>query len=468
MTRTERDSLGEREIPDEVYWGIQTLRAVENFPVSGIHTHPFLIRAYAQIKKAAAHANNRLGLLEKRKAEAIVQAADEIIAGKMADQFPVDVYQAGAGTSCHMNINEVIANRALEILGEHQGNYSIISPNDHVNLAQSTNDTYPAASHIAIITSADILISRIIDLETALQRKAIEFAQIPKTGRTHLMDALPVRLGDEFLAYAASIHRAWERILQRRDDLLEIAIGGTATGTGVNTHLQFRKTLFPILREITALPLVPASDSMEALQSRSQMGAFSGALKELAIELGRVANDLRLMNSGPIAGMHEIALPAVQPGSSIMPGKVNPVMAECLNMIGFRVIGNDTTVSMASQAGQFELNVMTPVMPQTILESLDLFNNFLPVFTTKCIQEITAHDDEMRRIISQNPILVTMLTSRIGYIHAAELAKEAIKKGDTIREIAIRNGILTEAEANQVFDAMNISKNMYDNDAESE
>lgn len=461
MTRTEKDSLGKMKIPDEVYYGIQTLRAMGNFPVSGVRAHPDLIRAYAQVKKAAALANQDLGLLDKERGSAIVQAAEEIITGAYADQFPVDVFQAGAGTSCNMNLNEVIANRALEILGRKRGDYVFISPNDHVNLAQSTNDTYPTASHLALITGADRLILALQELGKVFQKKGIEFADLPKTGRTHLMDAVPVRLGDEFLAYAAAIHRSAERISQRRDDLLEIAIGGTATGTGINAHPEFRKTVIPLLRRITNLPLLPASDSMEALQSRSQMTAFSGTLKELALELIRIANDLRLMGSGPTAGLNEISLPAVQPGSSIMPGKVNPVMAECLNMISFRVLGNDTTVSLSAQAGQFELNVMTPMMTHTILESLSLLTNFLPVFTSRCVSGIIANEERLISSLRMNPVLATILSPRIGYLEAAELAKEAGLKEQAIQDIAVERRVLTKEEAGQMFDLMILSKNNY-------
>lgn len=464
MTRIERDSLGERMIPDEGYYGIQTVRAVENFPVSGITIHPDLVRAYAQVKKAAATANYELGSLDSERMSAIVQAAEEIIAGSLGDQFPVDIYQAGAGTSTNMNVNEVIANRALEILGKSRGDYDFLSPNDHVNLAQSTNDTYPTASHIAIINGSDALDDALKTLIHTFQVKGVEFADMPKTGRTHLMDAIPVRLGDEFLAYAASIQRSRERIRQRRDDLLEVAIGGTATGTGTNAHPSYRSTVIPILREITGLPLVPASDSMEALQSRSQMAAFSGSLKELALELIRIANDLRLMNSGPTAGLNELTLPAVQPGSSIMPGKVNPVMAECLNMISFRVIGNDTTVCLAAQAGQLELNVMTPVMTSVILESLTLLTRFLPVFTSHCLSGIIAHTDQLSSLLRLNPILATVIAPRIGYLQAARLVKESQEQNRPIPDIAVEKGILSREEADSIFNLEQMSANHYRHD----
>jgi aspartate ammonia-lyase len=464
MTRRERDPLGARDVPSEAYYGIQTLRAAENFPVSGRRERPELIRAYALIKKAAALANMELGVLDRVRGKAIVQAADELLSGKFNDQFPVDIYQAGAGTSFNMNVNEVLANRALEILGRPRGDYEFLSPNDHVNLAQSTNDTFPTASHIAIIADADRLITELDGLAKALEGKGHEFCSLLKTGRTHLMDALPVTLGDEFYAYGAAIERAAGRIRERRDDLLEIAIGGTATGTGESAHPEFRATVIRNLRTLTSFELVPARDSFEALQSRSQMAAFSGSLRELALELVRIANDLRLMSSGPTAGFDEITLPAVQPGSSIMPGKVNPVMAECMDMLAFEIIGHDTTVALAAQAGQFELNVMTPVMVHNILESIAILTNYLPVFTTRCIRGIEAHEVRLRAYISMNPILATLLTPKIGYLRAADLAHEAMERRRSVKDLAIEKGLLTEEEANALFDLSTIAKNHYRRD----
>jgi aspartate ammonia-lyase len=461
MMRQERDSLGTRDVPSDAYYGIQTLRAAENFPVSGRRERPELIRAYAIVKKAAALANMDLGVLDRELGGAIVKAADELYAGKFADQFPVDIYQAGAGTSFNMNVNEVIANRALEILGRPRGDYDFMSPNDHVNLAQSTNDTFPTASHIAIITDADRLIADLNALAGALTRKGCEFDDLTKTGRTHLMDALPVTLGDEFHAYAAAVTRAAGKVQQRRDDLLEVAIGGTATGTGENAHPDYRVTVIRHLRTLTSFDLRPARDSFEALQSRSQMAAFSGSLRELALELIRIANDLRLMNSGSTAGLDEITLTAVQPGSSIMPGKVNPVMAECLDMLAFEVIGHDTTVALAAQAGQFELNVTTAVMVHNILESISIFTNYLPVFSSRCIDGIVAHEACMRAYVGTNPILATLLTPKIGYLHAAGIAKEAMEKRHAIRDLAVEKGILTVAGADELFDLTTIAKNHY-------
>jgi aspartate ammonia-lyase len=461
--RQERDSLGMRDVPDEVYYGIQTLRAVENFPVTGRREPPELVRAYALVKEAAALANMELGVLDRPRGEAIVAAAAEVAAGGLADQFPVDIFQAGAGTSFNMNVNEVLANRALEILGRRRGEYEFLGPNDHVNLSQSSNDTFPTASHLAIIGEADRLLLRLRDLSLALERKGEEFRSLPKSGRTHLMDALPVTLGDEFQAYATALARASTRVRERRDGLLEVAIGGTATGTGANSPPGYRDAVIHHLSGLTALTLFPARDSLEALQSRSQMAAFSGALRELGLELIRIANDLRLMGSGPTSGLDEIVLPAVQPGSSIMPGKVNPVMAECLDMVAFQIIGNDAALSLAVQAGQLELNVMTPLVTHAILDSLGMLNRYLPAFTARCIDDIQANEIRLMSSVGMNPALATLLTSRIGYLRAARIAEEAMEKRRPIRDLAVEKGILSEKEADALFDLEEISGNRYRN-----
>jgi aspartate ammonia-lyase len=457
--RQERDSLGKREVPDEAYYGIQTLRAVENFFVTGRREPPELVRAYALVKEAAALANMELGVLDPPRGEAIVAAAAEVASGELADQFPVDIFQAGAGTSFNMNLNEVLANRALEILGRRRGEYGFLGPNDHVNLSQSSNDTFPTASHLAAIGEADRLSAHLRDLGLALGRKGEEFRSLPKTGRTHLMDALPVTLGDEFQAYAAAILRASARVRERRDGLLEVAIGGTATGTGAGSPEGFRDAVVRHLSRLTGLGLIPARDGLEALQSRSQIAAFSGALRELALELIRIANDLRLMGSGPTSGLDEIVLPAVQPGSSIMPGKVNPVMAECLDMIAFQVIGNDAALSLAAQAGQLELNVMAPLMTHTILDSLGMLNRYIPAFTARCIDGIRANDPRLMSSVGMNPALATLLSPRIGYLRAAEIAEEAMEKKRPIRDLAVEKGILTEREADALFNLKEISRN---------
>lgn len=446
--------MGEMEVPENAYYGIQTQRALCNFPVSGHRARPELVRAYVLVKKAATLANMELGGLDKEKGNAIVVAAEEVlndINGRYSGQFPVDVFQAGAGTSFNMNINEVLANRALEILGRKRGDYNFLSPNDHVNQAQSTNDTFPTASYIAIIFAADGLLEVLSSLSRAFRAKAEEFSGIPKSGRTHLMDAVPVTLGDEFGAYSAALLRASRRIKERRDDLLELPLGGTATGTGANTYPGYRELVISILSELCKLPFQRAADSFEALQSRSQLAAFSGALRELALELIRIANDLRLLNAGPTTGISEIELPAVQPGSSIMPGKYNPVMAECLDMIGFQIVGNDTAVALAAQAGQLELNVMTPVMTSNILVSVSMLTNYLPVFQERCVEGIKAHEDRCMAYLELNPVLVTFLAPKIGYLKAAEIAKEVLDKKIPVKEIVVMKGILSKEEADELL-----------------
>ncbi len=460
-TRLEKDSLGEKEIPSSAYYGIQTLRAIENFPVSGISESSELVNAYVKVKKAAAITNMELDFLDKERGEAILKASDDILKGNYPDQFPIDIFQAGAGTSFNMNINEVIANRALEIMGKHKGEYEYLSPNDHVNRSQSSNDTFPTASHIAIIHVADILQEVIANLGISLKSKGRELINIPKSGRTHLMDAMPVTIGDEFIAYGSAIIRAGSRINERRNDLLEVAIGGTATGTGINIPPFYRENVVKNLSELTSLDLRPATNSHEALQSRSQMAAFSGSLREFAMELMRIANDLRLMGSGPTAGLGDIILPPVQPGSSIMPGKVNPVMAECLNMISYQIIGNDTTVSLAAQAGQLELNVMTPIMTYNILESIRLLNNYLPVFQSRCINDISVEESNLTNTVGMNPSLATLLSPKIGYLKAAEIAEEAVENNESIKDIVVKQGILSAEEAEKLFDLKIISKNRF-------
>jgi fumarate hydratase, class II len=453
-TRVERDSLGEMEVPEDVYYGIQTQRALYNFPVSGHRARPEFVRSYILVKKAAALANMELGSLDRGRGDSIVAAAEEVLndlSGRYSDQFPVDMFQAGAGTSFNMNINEVLANRSLEILGRKRGDYAFLSPNDHVNMGQSTNDTFPTASHIAIILAADRFVDILSSLSEAFRAKAEEFSGIPKSGRTHLMDAVPVTLGDEFGAYSSALRRAARRIKERRNDLLELPLGGTATGTGANTYPGYRELVISKLSGLCKLTLQRAADSFEALQSRSQLAAFSGSLRELALELIRIANDLRLLNAGPTTGISEIELPAVQPGSSMMPGKYNPVMAECLDMIGFQIVGNDTAVALAAQAGQLELNVMTPVMTSNILLSISLLTNYLPVFQERCVEGIKAHEDRCRTYLELNPILVTFLTPKIGYLKAAEIAKEVLEKKISVKEAVAMKGILTKEEADELL-----------------
>jgi aspartate ammonia-lyase len=450
--RKERDSLGEREVPADAYYGIQTLRATENFPVSGILPRPEFINAYAMVKKAAAMANMDVGWLEPYIAEAIVAACNEILSGKLHDQFVVDDFQAGAGTSFNMNMNEVVANRALELVGKSKGDYSVINPNDHVNMAQSTNDTYPTAMRLCILIIVQDLLDNLERLRKSFVKKGMEFERILKSGRTHLMDALPVTLGQEFMAYSVAIKKARDMIKEKAKLLEEVPLGATAVGTGANTHPDYHVQVVKHMREITGLNLIEAEDPREALQSRLDFASMSGGLKALALELIRISNDLRLMNSGPTTGWAEIRLPATQPGSSIMPGKVNPVMAECMNMICFQIIGNDISVSMAVQAGQMELNVMNPVMIHNILESMVLLNNYIPVFIDKCISGIEADEEKCRSYLEKNPSIATFLDPHIGYLQAAEIAKEALKRNMSVKDLVIEKGILSKEQVERIFD----------------
>lgn len=455
-SREERDPLGRRDVPSEVLWGIQTLRAVENFPVSGQRNHEEIWRAYAEIKLACAKANKDLGTLQGRVADAIIQAAEEILEGKHWEHFVVDRFQAGAGTSTNMNVNEVIANRALQILGEEMGRYEVISPNDHVNMGQSTNDTYPSASQIAAYRLSGELLEVLRGLIEALEGKAEELKDVLKSGRTHLMDAMPVTLGMELKAYALSLRRASEELERAREGLKELPLGGNAVGTGVNTRKGFRERLFEHLREITEVDFRPNPLPLEGLQSTGRILSLAGAVNHVAVELGRIANDLRLLSSGPTTGLAEINLPAVQPGSSIMPGKVNPVMAECLNMVCYHIHGLYQGVLMASGAGQMELNVMIPMIANDTLEMIQLLVNFLPVFRVKAIEGLEANRERCRAYLEKNPSLATLLSPHIGYMRAAELAKESLRTGKPVKELAVEKGIISREEAERIFSKRNL------------
>ncbi len=451
-TRMEKDSLGEKAVPADAYYGIQTARAVENFPVSGLKAHPALIRAYAAVKKAAAQANLELGALKPKPAQAIIKAADEVLKGKFDAHFPVDVYQAGAGTSFNMNANEVIANRAAELLGGRRGDSSLVHPNDHVNMAQSTNDTFPTAAHAAVLMLLRDLDPVLASLERAFAAKGRQWARVIKSARTHLQDAVPITLGQEFSAYAAAV-AACRSELSRRGELLRgVALGGTAAGTGTNTPKGFRPLAVRKLAEITGLPLLPGRDPRLGLQSHQPLMAVSGALKELALELTRIANDLRLLCSGPTTGFAEIVLPAVQPGSSIMPGKVNPSMVECLNMICFQIIGRDLANSLCAQAGQLDLNVMTPLTAYNLLDSIQLLLNFLPRFEERCVRGIKADEEQCRRYFDRSLSLATLLNPVIGYARSAELFKEALAAKKTIPQLVLEKGLMTRKELDALFD----------------
>ncbi len=452
MIRKEKDSLGSKEVPAEACYGVQTVRAVENFPVSGQRAHPHFVKAYVLIKKASALTHASLSLLDSEIADAVIAAADEVLSGQLSDQFVVDVFQAGAGTSFNMNVNEVLANRALEILGDAKGNYQRVSPNDHVNKSQSTNDTFPTAMHIAAVMLLHELLPALSGLARAMREKSREFSGIIKSGRTHLQDAVPVTLGQEFAAYAKAIEKAEVRLEESESALRELPIGGSATGTGLNVPEDYPAEMIRRLTALTGIPFRAAEDLREAMQSRSAVTALSSALRNLAVELTRIANDFRLLSSGPRTGLAEIRLPAVQPGSSIMPGKVNPVMAECLNMICYQVMGHDLVVTLASQAGQMELNVMMPVMIHNLLSAMEILKNYLPVFTKKCVEGITANPERCRDYFEGSVGLATILNTHIGYLAAAELAKESEKTGRSVRDLILKKGLLTAEELDRILD----------------
>jgi aspartate ammonia-lyase len=455
-TRKETDPLGERQIPKDAYFGIQTFRATENFPVSGIKEPAEFVKAYVQIKKAAANANAQLGCLDEAKAKAIITACDEVLAGKLGDQFVVDVFQAGAGTSFNMNVNEVLANRALEILGKQKGDYKTLSPNDHVNMAQSTNDTFPTALHVSVLTALQPLLKALDELAEAFEELGKKYAHVLKSGRTHLQDAVPVTVGQEFTAYGSAIANAASELRKRQENLYAVALGGTAVGTGANAHPKYKKQAIAQLAKQTGFPLKPAGNNFEALQSHRAAQTVSSGLKELALELIRIVNDLRLLASGPTTGLNEIVLPPVQPGSSIMPGKVNPVMAECLDMVGYQVVGCDAAVSYAVQAGQMELNVMTPAIAYNMLFSIKILSNYLPVFTERCVRGITVNEQQCSRYLDRNPSLATLLAPYIGYMEAAKIAKQAQTENRAVKEIALEKKLLKPKEIERIFSRKNL------------
>lgn len=456
--RIEKDSLGTLEVPAAAYYGAQTARAVINFPISGQRAHPDFIWASAATKYATAKANQELGLISKERGFAIMSAAQEVMAGKFNDQFVVDVYQAGAGTSHHMNTNEVIANRAIEMLGGQRGEYKLIHPNDHVNFGQSTNDVFPTAMRIAILKAVPRLLDTLVQLENALQQKSVEFADVIKSGRTHLQDAVPVTLGQEFEAYAKAIHKARQAILSAADDLKELGIGGSAVGSGLNTHPNYRDRVVEYLGQLLALKLSASDNLFEAMQSMRPFAAFSGALRECALELTRIANDVRLLSSGPNTGLNEIMLPPVQPGSSIMPGKVNPVMAEMLNMVCFQVIGNDATVALSVQAGQLELNVMMPVIIWNILHSMEILGNAVAVFVSRCIVGIRANREVCYENFANSLGLATVLNVIVGYEKAADVMKEALGSHKTVIEVIREQNLLTTEQIESIFSAEKLTK----------
>ncbi|MFB5627408.1 MAG: aspartate ammonia-lyase [Nitrosarchaeum sp.] len=449
--RLDEDSLGKIKIPSDAYYGAFTGRAVQQYHVTGNKAHSNLIKSFVMIKRSAAVANMKTKAIDAKRGNAIVTACDKILSGKFTDQFVIDMINSGAGTAFNMNCNEVIANVALEILHKKKGQYQHLHPNDHVNMSQSSNDTYPTAMHVAILINLKDTIPAIDTLIKSLTKKAKEFSSYKKIGRTHLMDALPVTLGSEFTAYATSITKARNVIVSSQKELQSIALGGTAVGTGANTPKGYRKIAITELGRISKLQLIPEKDMQYALQSKFAVANLSGALRNLALEIGKLANDIRLMASGPVAGLSELGIPAVHAGSSIMPGKVNPSLAECMNMICFNIIGNDTAVSHAAQSGQFELNVMMPGMLKCMLESTDMLKNFLPIFSANLIDGLTANKDKLRSNIENSPVIVTLLTPKIGYLKSAELFKESLKTGKTIRELVTSKKLMSNKEIDALF-----------------
>jgi aspartate ammonia-lyase len=454
--RTDTDSLGEIEVSSDAYFGPFTARAMNQYKVTGQRAHINLIKAYAMIKMSAAQANKELRVLDVRKADVIIRACEEILCGKLIEQFVVDSINSGAGTAFNMNSNEVIANRALEILGNKKGEYEVINPNDHVNMSQSSNDTFPTAMHLAILFNMNDVISALDKLIQSLSNKAEEFRNVIKIGRTHLMDALPVTLGSEFQEYAYSLVQSKLKIMKVIDDLQYVGLGATAVGTGANAPKGYKEIAIHYLSEISHLELKPSPNMYYSLQSKYDIANCSSALRNLALELMKMANDLRLMASGPIAGLAEILIPTVHAGSSIMPGKVNPSLAECLNMICFNIIGNDVSVAMAAQAGQFELNVMLPGMLKCVLDSTDMLKNFLPIFAANLIDGLKDNRKKLESYVQKSPILVTLLTPYIGYKKAAEIYKESLRTNKSIKELVLEMGLMNEKEVDNALSQDNI------------
>jgi aspartate ammonia-lyase len=449
--RVDRDSLGDVKIPSDAYYGAFTGRAIKQYHVTGKKSHQHLISAYVMIKRSAAVANIKTKAIDKVRGGAIIKACDKVLAGKFADQFVIEEINSGAGTAFNMNSNEVICNIALEILGKKKGSYEFLHPNDHVNMSQSSNDTFPTAMHVAILLNVDETIVAVDTLIKSLTRKAREFSSFKKIGRTHLMDALPVTLGSEFAAYATSISKARNAISAAKSELEFVGLGGTAVGNGANTPRGYRQVAIAELAKISGLRLKAEKDMQHSLQSKFAVANMSSAIRNLALELNKIANDVRLMASGPIAGLSELGIPAVHAGSSIMPGKVNPSLAECLNMICFGIIGNDTAVANAAQAGQFELNVMLPGMLKAVLDSTDMLKNFVPIFSKNLIDGLTANEKRLEQNIEKSPVIVTLLAPKIGYQKSADLFKKSLKTGKTIRELVIAQKLMSQKEIDALF-----------------
>ena len=451
-TRTEKDPLGTLQVPTDALYGVQTLRAVQNFPISGLRPLPAFVEATVRIKRAAALTHKETGRLDAKLADAIVKAADEVLSGKHRDQFVVDVYQAGAGTSHNMNANEFLANRANEMLGSSRGSYSPVHPNDHVNMAQSTNDVIPTAIRLACLTELPSLQQAFDTLATAFERKGDEFDDVVKSGRTHLQDAMPIRLGQELHAYAGSLRRGMKRVVEAADYLRDLGIGGSAVGTGVNVEPEYPQLMVKYLRDSARVDLREGKDRIQLMQSMGDVAGFSAQLRVLALDLSKIASDLRLMASGPRTGLDEIRLPAVQPGSSIMPGKVNPSIPEMVNQVCFQVIGNDACVSAAAEHGQLELNVMMPVIAYNVLLPMLILRNSARVLAEKTVQGMEANEEQAKYWLERSAALATALAPQIGYARAAELSKQSVKENILIRDLVKREKVLPAAEIDEVLD----------------
>ena len=456
--RVEKDSIGTKDVPEGVYYGVQSLRAAENFHITGLSMHPEIINSLAYIKKAAAITNCEVGIIDKKIANAIVKACDEILEGKFHKDFIVDPIQGGAGTSLNMNANEVIANRAIELLGGQKGDYSIVNPNDHVNCSQSTNDVIPTAGKMTSLRLLKNLKKELRRLYEALSKKADEFDHVIKMGRTQMQDAVPIRLGQEFKAYSVAVMRDINRMDKAMDEMRTLNMGGTAVGTGINADEAYLKRIVPNLVEISGMDFVQAFDLIDATQNLDPFVAVSGAIKACAVTLSKIANDFRLMSSGPRAGFGEINLPAKQNGSSIMTGKVNPVIPEVVNQVAFNVIGNDVTITMAAEAGQLELNAFEPIVFYCMFQSIDTMAYAVQTFVDNCVSGITANETRCRYLVENSVGVITAICPHVGYQKAADIAKQAIKTGESVRDLILKEGLLTEDELNEIMDPVNMTE----------
>ena len=456
--RVEKDSIGVKDIPEEVYYGVQTLRAAENFHITGLNMHPEIINSLAYIKKASAITNCEVGILEKKKAQAIVQACDEIIEGKFHDDFIVDPIQGGAGTSLNMNANEVIANRAIEILGGKKGDYTIVNPNDDVNCGQSTNDVIPTAGKMTSLHLLQNLKKQLLRLYDALNEKAKEFDHVIKMGRTQMQDAVPIRLGQEFKAYSVAIMRDIHRMDKAMDEMRTLNMGGTAIGTGINADENYLRRIVPNLSEISGMEFIQAFDLIDATQNLDSFVAVSGAVKACAVTLSKMSNDLRLMSSGPRAGFGEINLPAKQNGSSIMHGKVNPVIPEVVNQVAFNIIGNDMTITMAAEAGQLELNAFEPIIFYCMFQSIDTLGYAVETLVDNCIVGITANEERCRQLVENSVGIITAICPHVGYEKTADIAKKAINSNESVRSLILKENIMDEEELSRILDPIHMTE----------